>query len=72
MAIDATWFSRWWTRARRADLVGALDTFAHGTRSNLQVSPEYDTSVWVQTATSETGGTTQRTTINTTAMRERQ
>jgi hypothetical protein len=71
MAIDATWFSRW-TRARRADLVGALDTFAHGTRSDLLVSMEYETSLWVQTATCDSGGTTQRTTISTTAMRERQ
>jgi hypothetical protein len=72
MAIDATLVLAMVDRARRADLVGALDTFAHGTRSNLLVSMEYETSLWVQTATSDTGGTTQRTTISTTAMRERQ
>jgi hypothetical protein len=72
MAIDAIWFSRRPTRARRADVVGALDTFAHGTHNNLLVSTESETSLWVQTATSDTGGTTQRTTISTTAMRERQ
>jgi AI-2 transport protein TqsA len=40
MAIDATGFSRRLVRARsqRADVVGALDTFVHGTRSYLLVS----------------------------------
>ena len=40
MALDAAGFSRRLARARRqrADVVGALDTFAHGTRSYLLVS----------------------------------
>jgi AI-2 transport protein TqsA len=60
LAIDAAWFLRRPARARRqrANVVGALDSFAHGTRSYLLVSTESETSLWVQTATSDTGVTT--------------
>ena len=74
MAIDATGFARRLARAKRqrADVVGALDTFAHGIRGYPLVSTVSETSLWVQTATSDTGVTTQPTTISTTAMAERQ
>ena len=74
MAIDLTGFARRLARAKRqrAYIVGAPDTFAHGIRSYSLVSTVSETSLWVQTATSDTGVTTQPTTISTTAMAERQ
>jgi len=74
MAIDLTGFARRLARAKRqrAYIVGAPDTFAHGIRSYPLVSTVSETSLWVQTATSDTGVTTQPTTISTTAMAERQ
>ena len=74
MAIYATGFARRPARAKRqrAYIVTALDTFAHGIRSYPLVSTVSETSLWVQTATSDTGVTTQPTTISTTAMAEHQ
>ncbi len=74
MAIDATGFARRLARAKRqrAHIVGAPDAFAHGIRSSPLVSTVSETSLWVQTATSDTGVTTQPTMISSTAMAERQ
>ena len=74
MAIDATGFARRLARAKRqrAYIVTALDTFAYGIRGYPLVSTVSETSLWAQTATSDTGVTTRPTTISTKAMAERQ
>jgi hypothetical protein len=73
MAIDATGFARRLARAKRqrAYIVTALDTFAYGIRGYPLVSTVSETSLWAQTATSDTGVTTRPTTISTKAMAER-
>ena len=50
----------------------SADTFAHGISSYPLVSTVLESSLWVQTATSDTGVTAPPTTISTTAMAERQ